>query len=141
MDQQLPKEQRAWLRCDIDENADDVLVVLATKDMLETAVRRGCGEPIYMDATHGLQKYGLKIVTVHVKDEESQGVPSILRPEYRTHVCMIVGGSFLLTERSQLNFKPRFAQFSRTSLATARGAARSFQGYRIQYETFILTQG
>jgi hypothetical protein len=26
-----------------------------------------------MDATHGMQKYGLKLVTVHVKDEEDKG--------------------------------------------------------------------
>jgi hypothetical protein len=45
--------------------------------MLATAVRRGVGQPIYMDATHGLQRYGLKVVTVHIKDEEGSGVLSI----------------------------------------------------------------
>jgi hypothetical protein len=64
-----------------------VLIVLARKDMLETAVRRGVGEPIYMDATHGLQKYGLKVVTVHIKDEESQGVPRLL--ESRLHYVLL----------------------------------------------------
>jgi hypothetical protein len=50
-----------------------VLIVLAGKDMLETTIRRGVCLPIYMDATRGLQKYGLKLITVHIKDEESQG--------------------------------------------------------------------
>jgi hypothetical protein len=31
-----------------------------------------------MDATYGSHKYGLKVVTVHIKDEESQGVPRLL---------------------------------------------------------------
>jgi hypothetical protein len=32
----------------------------------------------HMDATHGLQRYGLKVITVHIKDEESQGVLRML---------------------------------------------------------------
>jgi hypothetical protein len=72
-DQVRPSEQRQWLRCDIDSLAEDVCIVLARRDMLTTAVRRGMGEPLFMDATHGLQKYGLKLVTVHVLDEENSG--------------------------------------------------------------------
>jgi hypothetical protein len=37
--------------------------------MRATAVRRGINEPLYLDATHGL-----KLVTVHVKDEEGKGM-------------------------------------------------------------------
>jgi hypothetical protein len=65
--------KRQWLRCDIDSQAEDVCIVLARRSMLITAVRRGMGEPLFMDATHGLQKYGLKLVTVHVLDEENSG--------------------------------------------------------------------
>jgi hypothetical protein len=36
--------------------------------MLQDAVKRGHCEPIYMDASHGMQRYWLKVVTVHVKD-------------------------------------------------------------------------
>lgn len=75
-DHLLPPEQQQWLRCDIDAKAEDVCIVLARRDMLETAVRRGAGGPIFMDATHGLQKYGFKLVTVHVVDEESSGESS-----------------------------------------------------------------
>jgi putative ribosome biogenesis GTPase RsgA len=51
----------------------DVVICLSKRDMLQTAARRGVDEPIYMGATHGMQKYGLKLVTVHVKDEEDKG--------------------------------------------------------------------
>jgi hypothetical protein len=51
-----------------------VIICLTTTDMRATAVRLGINEPLYMDATHGLQKYGLKLVTVHVKDEEGKGM-------------------------------------------------------------------
>lgn len=71
-DKAVPKEQRVWLRCDIDTAGENVVVCLAKRGMIQTAIRRGVGEPMYMDATHGLQKYGLKVVTVHVKDEENK---------------------------------------------------------------------
>jgi hypothetical protein len=66
-------EQRRWLRCDIDSEGSNVLIVLANRNMLETACRRGNGEPLILDATHGLQRYGLKLVTAHVVDEEFAG--------------------------------------------------------------------
>jgi hypothetical protein len=72
-DKGVPEEKREWLRCDISNNGVDVVICLAKRDMLRTASMRGVGEPIYMDATHGMQKYGLKLVTVHVKDEEDKG--------------------------------------------------------------------
>jgi hypothetical protein len=37
-----------WLRCEIDDDANGVLIVLARQDMLATAVRRGVGQPIYI---------------------------------------------------------------------------------------------
>jgi hypothetical protein len=73
-DKLVPEEQREWLRCDVSSDASEVVICLATRNMKATAVRRGINEPLYMDATHGLQKYGLKLVTVHVKDEESKGM-------------------------------------------------------------------
>jgi hypothetical protein len=76
-DQVRPSEQRQWMRCDIDSQAEDVCIVLARRSMLITAVCRGMGEPLFMDATHGLQKYGLKLVTVHVFDEENSGSLSL----------------------------------------------------------------
>jgi hypothetical protein len=32
------------------------------------------GEPLFMDTTHRKQKYGMKLVTVHVIDEENSGM-------------------------------------------------------------------
>jgi hypothetical protein len=72
-DKAKPEERREWLRCDISKDGVDVVICLSKRDMLQTAARRGVDEPIYMDATHGMQKYGLKLVTVHVKDEEDKG--------------------------------------------------------------------
>jgi hypothetical protein len=71
-DKAKPVQQRQWLRCDIDKDGEDVLVCLAKMDILEIAARRGVGGPVYIDATHGIQKYGLKL-TVLVKDEEGKG--------------------------------------------------------------------
>lgn len=88
-DQLLPLEEQQWLRCDIDADAQDVCIVLARREMVETAVRRGAGGPIVMDATHGLQKYGLKLVTVHVVDEESSGVCAVLLSCFLITMCMI----------------------------------------------------
>jgi hypothetical protein len=99
-DKLVPEEQREWLRCDVSSDASEVVICLAMRDMKATAVRRGINEPLYMDAAHGLrmrpmafgcgpwpsdaahglQKYGLKLVTVdrnmdvHVKYEESKGM-------------------------------------------------------------------
>ena len=73
-DKSRPAEQQEWRRCDICKDGVDVVICLSKRSMLETAARRGRGEPLYMDATHGLQKYGLKLVTIHVKDEEDKGM-------------------------------------------------------------------
>jgi hypothetical protein len=76
VDKGLPAEQRKWLRCDIDEDAKNPCIILARRDMLATAVRRGHKEPLFIDATHGIQKYGLKLVTAHIIDEENSGMHS-----------------------------------------------------------------
>jgi hypothetical protein len=70
-----PSNQRQWLGCDIDRLAQDVCSVWARKNMLKPAVFRGMGEPLIMDATHGLQRYWLNLVTVHayVLHEENSG--------------------------------------------------------------------
>lgn len=72
-DQLLPAESRKWLACEIDFDGDQVLIVLAADKMLREAWAYGHEGPLYMDATHGLQRYGLKIVTVHVKTDEQKG--------------------------------------------------------------------
>jgi hypothetical protein len=40
--------------------------------MIKDAIARGHKELVYMDASHGMQRYGLKVVTVHVKDVEGR---------------------------------------------------------------------
>lgn len=72
-DQALPKEQRQWLH--FNEDPKDPLIVLATRTMLTEAVKRGHGEPSFVDATHGLQRYGLKLVTLLVKTDQGEGMP------------------------------------------------------------------
>jgi hypothetical protein len=66
-------EQRRWLRCDLDSKGNNVLIVLANRNMWETTCRRGNGEPLILDATHGLQRYALKLITAHVVDENFAG--------------------------------------------------------------------
>lgn len=133
MDQQLPQEQRTWLRCEIDDDADNVMIVLARKEMLETAVRRGVGEPIYMDATHGLQKYGLKVITVHVKDEESQGMPSILSSWLQ---APLLHDSWRLPTRFPVWFTFDIqASFCSIPMASpCKGCYKVAKGYRIQHD-------
>lgn len=50
-----------------------MFLVLATQAMLRDAWRFGHEGPLYMDATHGIQRYGLKVVTLHVKTNEQKG--------------------------------------------------------------------
>jgi hypothetical protein len=66
-----------------------MLIVLARKDMLETVLGRGVGEPIYMDTTHGLQRCVLKVVALHIKDKASQGVLRMLTS--RLHYVLLHG--------------------------------------------------
>jgi hypothetical protein len=73
-DQTLPHMDRSWLRCEIDDEGHRVVIVLAKPQMRQDAVKYGQGRALYMDATHGLQKYGLKLVTVLVKDHEGRGM-------------------------------------------------------------------
>jgi hypothetical protein len=53
--------------------------------MRKAAVRHGHGRPMFMDATHGLQKYGFKLATLHVQDDQSKGVHSFL---FQHNGCM-----------------------------------------------------
>lgn len=69
-----PPHERQWLHHEVDTEGKQPFFVLANRSMLQDAVRRGHDEPIYMDATHGMQRYGLKVVTVHVRDVEGRGV-------------------------------------------------------------------
>jgi hypothetical protein len=72
-DMLLRAEERQWLRCDIDPEGNNVAIVIARRDMLQTSIRRGPGEPLVLDATHGLQKYGLRLITGSILDEEGSG--------------------------------------------------------------------
>jgi hypothetical protein len=85
-DQTLPHMDRSWLRCEIDDEGHRVVIVLAKPQMRQDAVKYGQGRALYMDATHGLQKYGLKLVTVLVKDHEGRGMAhcftSVMPKEY-----------------------------------------------------------
>jgi hypothetical protein len=45
--------------------------------MIADAIKYGHDRPLFMDATHGLQKYGLKLVTVLVKDASNRGRHSL----------------------------------------------------------------
>lgn len=65
--------KRCWLRCDIGTDGDNIVIILATPSMMAAAWEFGQNKPLYMDATHGLQKYGLKLVTIHVKDLQARG--------------------------------------------------------------------
>lgn len=73
-DQGLPAEERKWLDFNVDHDGKEVFALLSTSHMLDTAIERGIDEPVYMDATHGLQAYGLKLVTVHAKDDDGKGM-------------------------------------------------------------------
>jgi hypothetical protein len=66
--------KQEWLHFEVDKEGKEPLVILGTQAMLQAAVERGHCEPIYMDASHGMQRYGLKVLTVHVKDIEGKGV-------------------------------------------------------------------
>ena len=52
--------------------------------MIEKAVRHGHKGPMHIDATHGMNDKGLKVVTLHVKDAESRGV-LLLQLDFATH--------------------------------------------------------
>lgn len=72
-DQRKPAEKRQWLAFEVDTEGKQVFLVLATQKMLLDAWRFGHKGPLYMDATHGIQRYGLKVVTLHVKTNEHKG--------------------------------------------------------------------
>jgi hypothetical protein len=66
--------KRCWLRCHISEDTTEVNIHIATPAMRQAAVRLGHHRPMFMDATHGMQQYGFKLVTLHVQNEQSKGV-------------------------------------------------------------------
>jgi hypothetical protein len=61
------------LRYDAGNDGHKEVIVLTTRQMIADAVTYGHGRPVYMDATHGLQKYGLKIIAMLVKDTDDRG--------------------------------------------------------------------
>lgn len=78
-DQAKPESMQQWLHFECDKAGKEVIIILCTQEQLEWASMYGHGQPIYMDATHGMQRYGLKLVTVHVKNARGQGtsMPSL----------------------------------------------------------------
>jgi hypothetical protein len=46
--------------------------------MRKPAARHGHGSAMFMDATHGLQKYVFKLATLHAQDNQKEGVHSFL---------------------------------------------------------------
>jgi hypothetical protein len=62
--------KRECFHFEVDQELEgkEPLIILRTQAMLQDAVELGHCEPIYMDASHGMQRYGLKVVTLHVKD-------------------------------------------------------------------------
>ena len=75
-DQRKAAKDQEWLHFEVAQDGVDVLIMLGTDSMIEKAVRHGHQGPLYMDATHGLNDKGLKVVTVHVKDLEGRGANS-----------------------------------------------------------------
>ena len=78
VDREKAPESKSWLRCDIAGDGGATPILLASQRMIGDAVKHGHGRALYMDATHGLQRYGLKLVTVLVKDQETRGTCVIL---------------------------------------------------------------
>ena len=94
-DQGLPTEERKWLDFEVGDDGNEVFALLSTSHMLDTAIERGIDEPVYMDATHGLQSYGLKLVTVHAKDDDGKGMTS---STHRPHMQCCATPSALLVK-------------------------------------------
>lgn len=69
-----PKAERRWLCCELAEDGVNAIIILQTQQMLRDAIRLGHQQPFYMDATFGMQRYGLQTLTGHVKDEEDKGM-------------------------------------------------------------------
>lgn len=72
-DQALPVDERSYYCADL--TPGEVCVVLATPAMLEAGIKWGHARPVFMDATHGVIKYGYKLVTLLVMDDHNKGVP------------------------------------------------------------------
>jgi hypothetical protein len=72
-DQQLPRHQVKWVHFSVDEQGQEPVIMLATHAMPRAAAIDGHGEPGFIDATHGLQRYSLTLVTYLVKDVEIKG--------------------------------------------------------------------
>lgn len=81
-DQRKEPHAREWLHFEVAEDGVDTLIMLGTNSMIEKAVRHGHQGPLYMDATHGMNDKGMKVVTLHVKDLEGRGAstPATFNP-------------------------------------------------------------
>lgn len=60
----------------VDVTGKDVTIIIASPSQKRWAWDLGHGNPIFMDASHGMQRYGLKIVTVHVRNHCGKGANS-----------------------------------------------------------------
>lgn len=81
-DLKLPPAERQWLACEISADGFQVIMIICTAEQRAWALLHGHGKPCYMDATHGMQRYGLKVVTLHVKDKAGFGMQPFL-----FHLC------------------------------------------------------
>lgn len=72
-DQLLPEKERWYRLCQIGQDGKDVLVILVNSQRMQDLWEFGHRQPMYMDATHGILKYGLKLITVLVKDAKLKG--------------------------------------------------------------------
>lgn len=72
LDQQKPPEERQWLHWEVDEDGKQPLAILCTPEQRKWG-RQLPGEPGQMDVTHGLQRYGLKLLSFLCRDVEGRG--------------------------------------------------------------------
>lgn len=73
LEQAVPLLSRKWLRFYTDSEGNDVMLILQHPLQREWAFRFGRGEPLLMDATHGVNRHGLKLITLHVFDGSLKG--------------------------------------------------------------------
>jgi hypothetical protein len=108
------ENERSWMRCEISEDGSDVKIFLATPRMRKAAVRHGHARPMFMDATHGLQRYGFKLATLHVQDEQQKGVSRFVF--WSTSFFLV---QYLIMQHGPYNSKCGIENWSHASLTCA----------------------
>lgn len=85
LDQKKSPEDRQWLHWEVDEEGREPLAILCTREQRKWG-RELPGEPGQMDLTHGLQRYGLKLLSFLCRDVEGRGVQVIMH-----YACQSLG--------------------------------------------------